>query len=227
MVRKLLAGQITWSTGRVADVVFSAEVYGAETWQARLAKVDPGMPFVQVLTGWDRRAEAASVPALAFYLFKMELGRDAAETEPPGSLSDARIRAALDRAKDRLELDIVYGASWGTLFRGMRDDARESYAVGGGTVTEAGMATPRTINFERRGAVNMGVSGQTAVQIVRLGKAVESKSVLMPGESDVPTSPFFDDQARELFGKGLTKPAYFGDRRELERHASSKIELKF
>jgi acyl-homoserine lactone acylase PvdQ len=227
MVRKLLASQISWSPGRVAEVAFSAEVYKAETWQARLARADARLPFVQMLTGWDRRATAASVPALAFYLFKMELGRDAPALEPPDSLSEARVRAAIDRARDRFELEFRYGSNWGSLFRAARDGARSAYGVGGGTVTEAGMETPRAITFEERGAVRMGVAGQTAVQIVHLGKTAASESVLTPGQSDRPDSPHFDDQARDLFGKGLTKPSYFGDRKELEKHAKSKIELKF
>jgi hypothetical protein len=36
-----------------------------------------------------------------------------------------------------------------------------------------------------------------------------------------------EDQAKSLFGKGLTKPAYFQNRRELERHLSSKKQLIF
>jgi len=36
------------------DVAFSATVYKAETWQARLVKFAPELPFVQMLTGWNR-----------------------------------------------------------------------------------------------------------------------------------------------------------------------------
>ncbi len=227
MMRKLLRGQITWPLGRVADIAFSTEVYKADEWQTRLAKADPRMPFVHMISGWNRKADANSIPALAYYLVKMELGRDAAELTPPDSLSDARVRAALDRAQDRLELDMKYGATWGTIFRATRDGAREAYGVGGGTVTEAAMETPRTIHFEHRGKVEIGVGGQTATQIVHLGKTASADTVLMAGESDRPESPHFDDQARDLFGKGLTKSAYFGDRKELEKHASSKIELQY
>jgi acyl-homoserine lactone acylase PvdQ len=225
MTRKLIASQTTWSAGRVAEIAFSTDVYKAETWQARLARVAPQLPFVRLLTGWNRRAEVSSVAALAFYLFKTELGREAALAEPPDSLSDGRIRAALDRAKDRLELDMAYGATFGSLFRVARDGGRESYPVGGGTVTDAAMETPRAITFARRGSVFVGTGGQTATQIVHLSAKTASVSVLMPGESDRPDSKHFDDQARELFSKGVTKPAYFADRRELERHASSRKEL--
>jgi hypothetical protein len=122
---------------------------------------------------------------------------------------------------------MTFGANWGTVFRVGRDGAREAYPAAGGTVSEAGMETPRAIRYERRGAIQMGVGGQSAVQIVHLGRDTGSDSVLVPGQSDRPDSPHFDDQARELFGKGLTKPSYFGDRKELERRLTGKTELQF
>ena len=85
-------------------MAFSTAVYKAETWQARLVKVAPELPFVRMLTGWSRRSDAASTEALAFYLFKMALGQpEAAALEPPDSLSNNRIRAALRKAQDQVE----------------------------------------------------------------------------------------------------------------------------
>ena len=89
------------------------------------------------------------------------------------------------------------------------------------------MITPRAITFERRGAVVMGTGGQTATQIVELSNPAHSVSILLPGESDRPESGHFDDQARDLLSKGTAKPTYFGDRKELEKHLSSKKELIF
>jgi len=62
---------------------------------------------------------------------------------------------------------------------------------------------------------------------VELSNPIRSMSVLVPGESDRPESGHFDDQARELFSKGSAKPTYFGDRKDLEKHLSSKKELIF
>ncbi len=89
------------------------------------------------------------------------------------------------------------------------------------------MITPRAITFERRGAVVIGIGGQTATQIVELSSPAHSVSILVPGESDRPYSGHFDDQARDLFSKGAAKSTYFGDRKELEKHVSSKKELIF
>ena len=228
MVHQLLAAQNAWPLRRAVDVAFSTSVYKAETWQARLAKVAPELPFVQMLTGWSRRSDATSMEALAFYLFKMALGKpEAAALEPPDSLSNNRIRAALRKAQDQVETELPYRADYGTMFRVARDGALHSNPAGGGTVTEAGMITPRAITFERRGAIVMGTGGQTATQIVELSNPAHSVSILVPGESDRPESGHFDDQARELFSKGTAKPTYFGDRKELEKHVSSKKELIF
>jgi acyl-homoserine lactone acylase PvdQ len=185
-----------------------------------------------MLTGWNRRSEATSTEALAFYLFKMALGPpESAALEPPDSLSDNRIRAALRKAQDQVETALPYHADYGTMFRVQRDGALKSIPAGGGTVPEAGMFTPRAINFRRAGSVEIGVGGQSATQIVELSNkpllSTHSVSILVPGESDRSDSGHFDDQARELFSKGTAKPTYFGDRKELEKHLSSKKALIF
>jgi acyl-homoserine lactone acylase PvdQ len=228
MALQLLAAQNKWPFARAVDVAFSTNVYKAETWQARLVKVAPELPFVQMLTAWGRRSDATSTEALAFYLFKMALGLpEAAALEPPDSLSNNRVRAAVRKAQDQVETELPYRADYGTIFRVARDGALRSNPAGGGTVTEAGMITPRAITFHRAGIVVMGTGGQTATQIVELGSAPQSVSILIPGESDRPESGHFDDQARDLFSKGTAKPTYFRDRKELERHLSAKKDLIF
>jgi acyl-homoserine lactone acylase PvdQ len=77
--------------------------------------------------------------------------------------------------------------------------------------------------------VILGTGGQAATQIVELSDAplTHSVSVLVPGESDRLDSGHFDDQARDLFSKGAAKSTYFGERKELEKHLSSKKDLIF
>jgi acyl-homoserine lactone acylase PvdQ len=229
-VRQILATQNSWPFGRAVDVAFSTIVYKAEAWQARLSKVAPELPFVRMLTGWSRRSDAASAEALAFYLFKMALGQpESAALEPPDSLSNNRIRAALRKAQDQVETELPYHAGYGALFRVFREGAERSNPAGGGIIPEAGIITPRTITFQRAGMVILGTGGQAATQIVELSDAplTHSVSVLVPGESDRLDSGHFDDQARDLFSKGAAKSTYFGERKELEKHLSSKKDLIF
>ena len=51
--------------------------------------------------------------------------------------------------------------------------------------------------------------------------------VIPLGESDDPKSRHFDDQAEKLFGKGLAKSTYCLNRKELEKHVSSRKELSW
>ncbi|MEP6961972.1 MAG: penicillin acylase family protein, partial [Acidobacteriota bacterium] len=229
---ELLRVQTAWPLGRIQALAFSTDVYKADAWQARLAKSVPESRFARRLTGWNRRADFESLEALAFYLFKLELGPDATAAEPPQSLSDTRLRAALTRAQDRLELDFDFGVKFGDLFRTSREGAKESYPVGGGVIPEAGMETARTFLFQRpasslRAAPHIGNVGQSATRIVELSRDTPGSSVLAPGVSDHPDSPHFDDQARDLFSKSATKPIYFRNRRDLERNLSSRKQVIF
>jgi acyl-homoserine lactone acylase PvdQ len=219
VVQEKLRVQQTWSFANVEALAFNTEVDKADVWQRLLSRVAPNDRFARVLTSWNRRADANSRGALAFYLFKMELARDASQSAPSDSLSPARILSALTRARDRLETQLDFNATWGSEFRITRDGSRVSYAASGGNLPEAGITTPRTLIF----AGNRSHAGQAAPRIVELSSTPSATSILLPGVSDDPASPHFEDQA------GLMKPkqTYFGNRRELERAASSRKQLMF
>ncbi len=169
MMRKLMADPSKWNPPRAEELAFSTDVYKAEVWQARIVKVGADLAFARMLTGWNRRSDANSIPALAFYLFKMALGADASALEPPPEMSDGRVRSALQRAQDRYETQFAYHAPYGDLFRITREGSLKSYPVGGGAAEQAGMVTPRAIAFEQRGPVMMATGvGQIATQIVVL-----------------------------------------------------------
>jgi acyl-homoserine lactone acylase PvdQ len=186
----------------------STEVYGAAAWQKRIAAADAQSPFARMLTGWSRRSDFNSAPALGFYLFKKALGADSSAVEPPDSLSDNRIRAALRSAQDRMETEFPYQATYGTLFRIAGQPAS------GGTLSDAGMATPRTIEFEKRDSTMAGVAGQSATQIVEFARPVPKSYMLIPQSGDP-----------KRFAQGELQPTYFGDRKELEKHVRSRKVL--
>jgi acyl-homoserine lactone acylase PvdQ len=223
MTLEQLAAADNLTLDRAVAIAFSTEVYKASTWQARISKAAPEMEFARMLTGWNRRSDADSRPALGFYLFKMALGEEAKEIEPAASLSDDRLRAALKKGQERLETEFPLDATYGTYFRVGREGAAKNYPVGGGSLRDAGMAVPRAIGFEKRGSVMVGISGQTSTQIVQLVRPVPKSFMIIPlGESDHQDSSHFDDQARELFSKAKAKPTFFGDRKELEKHVSER-----
>ena len=210
------------------EIAFSPQVWHAELWQERIRKAAPESEFAKMLAGWNRRSEADSRPALGFYLFKMSLEAGPKRAvDPPEGLSDEQVRAALEKAEARLKSDFPADATFGTLFRVGRQGAARSWPVSGGSLTEAGMATPRAVSFEKSGDQMLGHGGQTSTQIVILTKPPQSYMVIPLGESDHPDSGHFDDQAEKLFSKSRAKSTYFLNRAELEKHVTRREELDF
>ncbi|MFB3826408.1 MAG: penicillin acylase family protein [Bryobacteraceae bacterium] len=214
-------------TGEQAiEIAFSPQVYKAETWQAAIRQAAPGDVFAALLAGWNRRSDADSRAALGFYLFKTALGQAGRAIEPT-AVTPEQIRDALRKAQERLNGEFGPQAVFGTLFRVGRQGTGRTWPVGGGSLTEAGMATPRAIGFSRVGREMVGRSGQTSTQIVILTRPPSSYMVIPLGESDHPDSPHYDDQAAKLFSKSRAKSTYFLNRRELEKHVTSRRELTF
>jgi hypothetical protein len=76
------------------------------------------------------------------------------------------------------------------------------------------MATPRTIEFEKRDSTMAGVAGQSATQIVEFARPVPKSYMLIPQSGDP-----------KRFAQGELQPTYFGDRKELEKHVRSRKVL--
>jgi acyl-homoserine lactone acylase PvdQ len=228
MVLELLDGAHNVTAEQAIGIAFSPQVWHAELWQERIRQAAPEHEMAKLIAGWNRRSDADSRAALAYYLFKTALGGVAARaTEPPADLSDEAIRRALDGAALRLKTEVPADAVFGTVFRVGRKDATRTFPVGGGTLTDAGMATPRAISFSPRGKEMVGHTGQTSTQIVILTKPPQSYMVIPLGESDHPDSPHYDDQAEKLFSKSRAKSTYFLNRKELEKHVTAKKELAY
>jgi acyl-homoserine lactone acylase PvdQ len=206
-------------------LALSTEVYHAGLWQECIRQAAPDDPLAKLLAGWDRRCDSDSRAALAFYLFKTALGGAGRSVDPPDFLTAEQIRAALAAASKKLDADFDPGAVFGTFFRVGRRGAGRTWPVGGGTLPEAAMATPRAISFERSGKAMLGRSGQSATQVVVLTKPPQSYMAMPLGESDHPDSPHFDDQAAKLFSQSRVKPTYFLNRKELEKHVTARREL--
>ena len=227
MVLDLLDAAHDVTAEQAIGIAFSPQVWHADLWQERIGKAAPDSSFAKELTAWDRRSDAESRGALEFYYFKTSLESGKRAPDPPADLTDDEIRGALDKAATRVKADLAPDAVFGTLFRVGREGAARTWPVGGGTLNDAGMATPRAISFEKRGTEMVGHGGQTSTQIVILTKPPQSYMVIPLGESDHPESGHFDDQAEKLFSKSRVKPTYFLNRKELEKHVTKREEVEF
>jgi len=227
MTLEQLAAAKDVTVEQALGIAFSTEVYHADTWQERIRKIGPEDEFARTILEWNRRSDADSRGALAYYLFKMALGERSKMLEPPADLTDDDVRAGLHKAREQLQADYPAGAVYGTLFRVGREGSARNWPVGGGTIAAAGMATPRAISFDKKDKIMLGRSGQTSTQIVVLTKPPQSWMVIPLGESDHTDSSHFDDQAEKLFSQARAKPTYFMRRDELEKHVSAVKELTY
>ena len=179
-------------------------------------------------TNWDRRCDDDSTGALAYYAFKRALGNDlGAKVEPPAGLSDDSILEALHKGAGWLRstfgsVDIPYGR----YFRVGREGGDRSWPVGGGTLKDQGMATPRAISFAPEGKVMLGHGGQTSTQVIVMTDPPRSYAVIPLGESDQKNSGHWDDQADRLFSKAQAAPTYFLDEAGLLEHVTATKVLR-
>lgn len=235
MVLELLDADDSITLEDALDVAFSPRVWGAEAWQRRLeqawqqAKAEQiagdGGQLYERIRKWDGRSDPSSQGALCYYAFKMALGPVADAVEVPTDLTDAQMLAALAKGSEMLKAQPRgFESSYGDLFRVGRQGGDRTFPVGGGSVKEAGMATPRAISFGK-GDQRIGHGGQTSTQIVVLTKPPKSYMVLPLGQSDHPETGHWDDQAEKLFSSGQMKDTYFMDRAAVEKHATSVKKL--
>ncbi len=219
------------------DLAYNPEVYKAELWQERLksawekngAKTEDGGKVYDLIQKWNRRSDADSKGALAYYAFKTGFDNQllARSVFPPESMKDEEIIKAFNKGIEWLKTNFgTIEAPYGRYFRAGREGGK-TYPVGGGTLQEAGMATPRAISFRKVGNEMVGRGGQTSTQVVVMSKTPQSFTILPLGESDLKESGHWDDQAEKLFSKSKMKSSYFLKKDELLKHVSSKKVLTY
>jgi acyl-homoserine lactone acylase PvdQ len=237
MTLEELAAAKNVTTEQAINIAFSAQVYKAELWQSRLkqawekadagAKTADALKVYQLIQGWNRRSDADSTGALAYYAFKMSFdnGLIRRSVDIPANVTDAQMIEAVTKAAEWLKtnfnsLEVPYGR----YFRVGREGGK-TYPVGGGSLQEAGMATPRAISFGKVGNEMVGRGGQTSTQVVILTRTPQSFTILPLGESDHPESGHWDDQAEKLFSKSRMKSTYFLNKAELLKHVTTRKTL--
>jgi len=215
------------------DIAFNPQVYHAELWQTRLkqawtnasaeAKTGPATEINGLIEHWNRRSEADSEWALAFYAFKKGLGEGLArKVDPSSDVTDEQVLKALEKAADWLQNK--FGSphvAYGKYFRVGRQGGDRTWAVGGGSVQEAGMATPRAISYGAVGKEMVGRGGQTSTQVVIMTDPPESYTIVPLGVSDHKESGHWDDQAEKLFSKSQAVRTWFMNRDGLMKHVTA------
>jgi acyl-homoserine-lactone acylase len=239
MVTDLLAAADKVTAGQAVEIAFSTQVWHHEQWQTRLklawqnaTAADQGgdaQVIYSLISQWDGHSAPDSVGALAFYAFKKELASDvASQTEPPANLADREIFEALRKAAAwQRSLFGDVGVPFGRYFRVGRKGGDRSWPVGGGSMKDIGMATPRAISFAPTGDGKqmIGHTGQSSTQVVIMSDPPESYAIIPLGESDHKESGHWDDQAEKLFSKGQALRTYFLRPDELMKHVNSKKVL--
>jgi acyl-homoserine-lactone acylase len=243
MMTELLDAANKVTLDQAIDIAFSPQVYHAEQWQARLKQAwDPMIKVAivtpevlevyQLIQQWNRRSDAESEGAMAYYAFKKSLGPDLAKQyDVPASINDEQLIVAVKRASAWLKENFgSLRVPYGSYFRVGRKDGDKTWPVGGGSlnggVNNVGMATPRAISFAAVGKEMVGVGGQTSTQIVVLTNPPKSYAIIPLGESDHKESGHWDDQAEKLFSKSKAASSYFMDKAELMKHVTAKKVLK-
>jgi len=239
MVKELLEAADKVTAQQAIAIAFSTQVWHAERWQARLneawqhaSEADKSGDAQQVYTliqEWNRRSDPESKGAFAYYGFMKALGGDAAkQTEPPSHLTDEKLLEAV--RKGALGVKAIFGevaVPYGRYFRVGRRGGDRTWPVGGGSLKDVAMATPRAISFAASpdGKQMIGHTGQSSTQVVILSDPPESYAILPLGESDHKQSGHWDDQAEKLFSKGKALRTYFLRPDELMKHVVSKKVL--
>jgi len=236
MMTDLLDGANKVTLDDAINIAFSPQVYHAEKWQTRIkagwANVSGASADAVVVSDeiqkWNRRSDADSEGALAYYAFKKSLSPEFGRSvEVPADITDGQILTAIGKASDWLKSNFgSLHVPYGKYFRVGRQGGDRTFPVGGGSLNgganNVAMATPRAVNFGAVGKEMVGAGGQTSTQIVIMTNPPKSYAIIPLGESDHKDSGHWDDQAEKLFSKSKAAPTYFLDRAELMKHVTAK-----
>jgi penicillin amidase len=257
MMTDLLDSANKVTVDQAIDIAFSAQVYHAELWQARLktawakASSQPSASSASsegsngksalsadatevfdLIQSWNRKSDAESEGALAYYAFKKGLGPEVGrQVDVPAEITDDQLIAALGKASEWLKSNFgSLRVPYGKYFRVGRQGGNRTFPVGGGSLgggaNAVGMATPRAISFSPVGKEMVGGGGQTSTQVVVMTNPPNSWAIIPLGQSDHKESGHWDDQAEKLFSKSKAAPTYFMDKNELMKHVTATKVLK-
>ena len=217
----LLSGAAKLDLGSAGKIVFDTYVPPADIWIPIIVQSvnetsdNPRtvMKATRILEEWDRHADANSAGATIFRFWRMacddlkdtRAGRDAFHVDNNRKLRGKSL-IALNRAV--VDLKNRYGridVPWGQIKRHQRGS--QEWPLSGDGLGRLGMDTLRAttgVKFSNDNKlINRG--GQSTVALVFLGKEPQIHAVVAFGQSNVPDSPHYSDQA-PLFVNGQLRP---------------------
>jgi len=166
---------------------------------------------IAVLRAWDLRWSAASVATSLAVFWGDEIGRAVA------TASGRQLLQALATASDKLQADFgSWKTPWGEInrFQRLTGDIVQPF-------NDAGPSIPVAFTSARWGSLASfgaraypgikkwyGTSGNSFVAVVEFGDSVRAKAVTAGGESGLPASPHFNDQAAR-YATGDLRDVYF------------------
>jgi acyl-homoserine lactone acylase PvdQ len=218
----------------------------------RFGSTQPGNPDyiagIRELSSWNYELAAASTAALKYAYWRIQLSEDMGggrmrhlaervdvlreplgEIRKPLSLSDEELRQAVNSfAKAMARLRSNFGTlkkTYGEVFRVGRGD--RSWPCEGGMGEGLGLTTLRNVGYgaERPDHTRWAHSGQTSTGIVVLTKPIRSWTYVPLGQSDLPNSPHYRDQAEKAFSPRKMKSTWWTPE-ELAGHIESRTVIE-
>jgi len=186
---------------------------------------------VEIIDGWDRRADTDSIGMTVFFAW-WEFSRKLADRIPANLVRERKplptdaqqaMLTALREATSYMQK--TYGSiqiPWGDVHRLRRGE--RTWPLAG--IAKHGLVTLRAVSGsdpDEHGIIYVG-GGQLCTTVVLLKHPVRSYSAVPYGQSEYPDSPHYADQAEKLFSKELLKPTWY-QKEELMEHLESKKTL--
>jgi acyl-homoserine lactone acylase PvdQ len=182
-------------------------------------------PQIDLLRKWDLRWAVTSVPTSLAVFWGEDVRRRVGVGDAIDQAPAEQLLQSLAAASDRLAADFgSWQTPWGEINRFQRltgdivqpfSDAGPSIPVGftaaqwGSLASFAARAFPGTKKW-------YGTSGNSFVAVVEFGERVRARAVTAGGESGLPASPHFNDQAKR-YSTGELREVYFY-REQLKAH---------
>jgi len=235
---RLLSAENKMTVQRAKQIALDTSVDGYQIWLAALkiafaansSKNSDLAKSVELILNWNGRLDADNLAAPLYRFWRRQCGRLGVKVKlnEDASLKEIttddqkKMLTALRHARTYLTDKFgSFQVPWGTTVRLKRGD--KTWPVSGGSFGN-GISVLRAAGgrFNKETGITTVNRGQSNTTLVILTNPIQSFSILPWGESDVPESPHYTDQAEKLFSKAKFKSTYFRKKDLMENLQSEK-----